>query len=172
MLRLAENKDVEPIMEIMRGTLEEMYSYGNNQWDQQYPAREHFIQDIKDNALYVYEGDGVVKAMVCVNTAEPPEYEKVPWRKQEPALVVHRFAVGVPYRKQGIATQVMQFIDAYAKQQGLSYLKADTYSMNQKMQYLLQKYGYCKQGTTQFRNKDKLFYCYDKILMDGITKGS
>lgn len=37
MIRKAVKQDVEPIMEIIRATIEEMKSYGNTQWNDRYP---------------------------------------------------------------------------------------------------------------------------------------
>lgn len=47
MIRKAKISDVGTIMTIINETVKEMKSYGNNQWDENYPNSETFINDIK-----------------------------------------------------------------------------------------------------------------------------
>ena len=48
MIRKAKISDVGTIMTIINETVKEMKSYGNNQWDENYPNSETFINDIKN----------------------------------------------------------------------------------------------------------------------------
>ena len=43
MIRKAEFSDIDTIMSIINETVEEMKSYGNTQWDNNYPNNETFI---------------------------------------------------------------------------------------------------------------------------------
>ena len=68
MIRKAKISDVGTIMTIINETVKEMKSYGNNQWDENYPNSETFINDIKNDSLYVYEEDNNIKGFIYIKT--------------------------------------------------------------------------------------------------------
>ena len=51
MIRKAKISDVGTIMSIINETVKEMKSYGNTQWDDNYPNSETFINDIKNETV-------------------------------------------------------------------------------------------------------------------------
>ena len=61
MIRKAKLSDLEDIMDIINETIKEMKLYGNDQWDDNYPNKETFINDIKNESLYVCEEDRIVR---------------------------------------------------------------------------------------------------------------
>ena len=144
MIRKAKISDVGTIMTIINETVKEMKSYGNNQWDENYPNSETFINDIKNDSLYVYEEDNNIKGFICI--------------------VAHRIAVNTKFRNGGIATKLMSFCEELASKEGIRYIKTDTYSLNTKMNSLFKKLGYKFIGEVKFLSKEKAFYCYEKIL--------
>ena len=73
MIRKAKLSDLDRIMEIISEAVAEMKSYGNTQWDENYPSNETFITDINNNSLYVYEEDNLIKGLVCIDTDEDEE---------------------------------------------------------------------------------------------------
>lgn len=164
MIRVAKEKDLSKIMEIIQATIEIMGSENNPQWDALYPQRKDFHQDILDKSLFVFEEAGQVKGMLCINTVEPIEYGPVTWSSREKALVLHRMAIDPAARKQGIGLKFMKFAEQVARESAIGYLKTDTFSENVKMNGLFQKCGYQKVGDIHFRGLERLFYCYDKVL--------
>lgn len=164
MIRLAVKEDIDSIMNIIKDTIIEMNSYGNTQWASDYPGKEHFLQDINHKDLYVYEQNEKIYGMICINKIEPDSYKDVKWQSVQKAFVIHRMAVDINQRKKGIGMALMEFADKYAKEQGIYYLKTDTYSINEKMINLFQKNGFQFQGVMKFLGREKDFYCYDKIL--------
>ena len=64
MIRKAKFSDIDTIMSIINETVEEMKSYGNTQWDNNYPNNKTFIKDIKNDSLYVYEDDNYIKGFI------------------------------------------------------------------------------------------------------------
>ena len=138
MIRKANMNDLESIMQIIKSTVEEMKTYNNTQWDENYPLEKDFVSDIKKQDLYIYEVDGEVAGFICLNYEEPEEYLGLNWSSNKKAMVIHRMAVNPNFRK--------------------------TYSINSKMNLLLTKCGFIKIGEMSFLGKEKSFYCYDKIL--------
>lgn len=73
-------------------------------------------------------------------------------------------SINPKYRNQGTATKLIEFAEKIAKENGVNYIKTDTYSINKKMNALLLKLGYIHRGNMNFLGKEKEFYCYDKKL--------
>lgn len=166
MIRLANKKDIHPIMEIIKESILEMNSYGNVQWSSDYPAEKDFLNDIEKKELFVYEEEkgNKICGIICVNFVEPEEYKHINWSLDKKALVLHRMAIAVSERQKGIGTALMNFAQQYAQEKNVDYLKTDTYSINDKMIHLFEKCDYKKKGTMHFKGREKLFYCYEKIL--------
>lgn len=164
MMRKATKRDVIKIMEIIAATVEEMKSYNNTQWDENYPQAENFSKDIEAGDLYVDELEGNIRGFVCVNYIEPSEYDDIEWQSSEKAMIIHRMAVNPNFRNQGIGFSLLKFSEGLALENGVKYLKTDTYSINDKMNSLFRKFGFQLAGEMDFLGKEKPFYCYDKIV--------
>lgn len=166
MIRKARIEDVNEIMEIISDTVEEMKSYNNTQWDENYPQDKDFEGDIKNGDLYVESEDEHVRGFICINYIEANEYSELEWVSDEKAMVIHRMAVNSKYRNKGIGSKLMSFAEDLSKQNGVKYLKTDTYSINTKMNSLFKKCDYKFVGEINFLEKEKPFYCYEKMLIE------
>lgn len=177
MIRKATTIDISKIMEIITATISEMKLYNNTQWDETYPQAVNFLKDIEEGSLYVNELDNEIRGFVCVNYVEPTEYNCISWQFLEKAMVIHRMAVNPNFRNQGVGISLLKFSEELALKNGVSYLKTDTYSINDKMNFLFKKFGFRLAGEMEFLGKEKPFYCYDKIIknieeeIDGNRKG-
>ena len=163
-MRKAVMKDIKDIMQIIKETIEEMRTYNNTQWDENYPQEKDFINDIQRGDLYVAEKEEKLVGFVCINKVELVEYDGLNWSLKEECMVVHRMAVNPIYRRMGIGTELMKFADELALVNNTRYLKTDTYSINTKMNSLFKKCGYDLVGEMSFLGKEKPFYCYEKVL--------
>lgn len=163
-MRKAVIEDIKNVMEIIKETIVEMHSYGNYQWDENYPQEKDFLNDIQKGDLFVAEREGKLVGFVCINKVEPVEYNGLNWSLNDNVMVVHRMAVNPAYRKNGIGTELMKFADELALKNNIRYLKTDTYSLNSKMNRLFEKCGYKLVGEMSFLGKEKPFYCYEKVL--------
>lgn len=166
MIRKAKLNDLNSIMEIIKSTVEEMKTYNNNQWDENYPQAKDFTNDIESGNLYVDDDRGNIKGFICVNFIEPVEYENINWSSNDKSMVIHRMAVNPKFRQQGVASEMMHFAEKLASDNNVVYLKTDTYSINTKMNSLFKKFGFNLVGEMSFLGKEKPFYCYDKLLKD------
>ena len=140
MIRKAEVRDLDRIMEIIKATIEEMKTYGNTQWDENYPQKNDFIGDVESESLYVSEENGELYGFICANFVEPDEYKDINWESNEKCLILHRMSINPKYRNQGTATKLIKFAEKTAKENGVNYIKTDTYSINKKMNTLLLKH--------------------------------
>lgn len=178
---LGTEQEIDAVLCIVRQTVAEMKTYGNDQWDESYPLKDRFEQDVANQALYVVQDTGFQKmnvpglgtgkleptsvmGFIVVDREEPEGYERMQWRSDRPCLVVHRLAVSADYRQRGVASAMEAFACELARAQSITYLKVDTHSTNQRMQQFLDRKGYAKTGEMMAMGKDKPFYCYDKLL--------
>lgn len=164
MIRKAMIHDLDSIMGIVGKIIEEMSSYNNFQWDEDYPQARDFATDIEKGELFVSVRENKVVGFICINWNEPKEYEGLKWSSTENALVIHRMGVSTDYRNSGIGTELVGFADELSKGSDVKYLKTDTYSLNTKVQGLFQKCDYVFVGEMSFLGKEKPFYCYEKVL--------
>ncbi|AZV58581.1 GNAT family N-acetyltransferase [Clostridium sp. AWRP] len=164
MIRKAIMNDIKDIMEIIRQTITEMHTYNNTQWDENYPQKKDFIDDIENENLFVVEKDEKLVGFLCINKIEPAEYKGLNWSLNEDFLVLHRMSVNPNCRRCGIATELMKFAEDLALKNNIRYLKTDTYSVNAKMRALFKKCNYNFVGEIHFNGKEKPFYCYGKKL--------
>jgi GNAT superfamily N-acetyltransferase len=164
MIRKAVMEDLNEIMEIIKETVAEMKTYGNTQWDDNYPQAKDFAGDIEKGELFVDERGGDVAGFICLNQVEPKEYCGLEWYAEGQAMVVHRMAVNPRFRRQGVAAGMMKFADDLALSRGIRHMKTDTYSVNPKMNALFVKCGYRLIGEMSFLGKEKPFNVYEKML--------
>lgn len=168
MIRKAEIKDIKDIMKIIKETIEEMHSYDNNQWDENYPQEKDFLDDIQKGDLYASEREGKLVGFVCINKVEPAAYRELNWSLNEEFMVIHRMAVKFAVRRTGIGAELMKYADSLALKNNIRYIKTDTNSVNFKMNALFKKCGYNFVGQIRFLGKEKPFYCYEKVLKRGL----
>lgn len=164
MIREALISDLYRIMEILKKIIQEMHSYNNYQWDENYPQARDFAADIEKEELFVSIRENKVVGFICINRDEPKEYVGLEWSSANEALVIHRMGVDAEYRNAGIGRELVEFADSLAHQRNIKYLKTDTNSLNAKAQALFQKCKYIFVGEMSFRGKEKPFYCYEKVL--------
>ena len=164
MIRAATMDDLNCIMEIVQGVIEEMHTYNNFQWDENYPQVKDFARDIEKGDLFIGIREGEIVGFICINRTQPIEYVGLKWALSEDALVVHRMGVSPNHRKIGIGFELVTFADELAIKNNIRYLKTDTYSLNTNAQGLFQKLGYIFVGEMSFLGKEKPFYCYEKTI--------
>ena len=163
-IRLAEEKDLDQMMEIIRETVKEMHKNDNFQWDSEYPNREVFLNDIKNKSLYVVVEDDIVGGFAVFNFEYPDSYSALPWKSKNKDYVIHRLAVDVNQRKNGIAKLLMEFGEKLALEENMVYIKTDTNSKNIKARKFFENMGYEYIGKMHLPGIEDEFYCYEKEL--------
>lgn len=165
MIRQGRKEDIFVIMNMVQDTINIMKEEGSDQWDETYPLLSHFEEDVKAGSLYVLEDDdNKVVGSITVDKNLPIEYTSIPWRWEKEAFTFHRLVVSAYTRGRGIASELISHAEKIAIQNGVPYLKIDTYSLNQKAHSLFGKNGFTKVGEMSFQGKINPFYCYDKLL--------
>lgn len=165
LIRKAASKDLDAIMDIVWRTIMLLQSEGNQQWSEDYPTRDDFVQDISEGTLYVCEVNKTVAGFICCNLTAPAEYASVVWTASgSPALFIHRFAVSTDLHRKGIGTALLQKAEAVAVSKECKSIRTDTCSLNLRMRALFTTNGYEKMGEVRFKGVPHVFYCFEKMI--------
>ena len=65
--RLAAESDLDEICNLVKKAIDRMEQQGIYQWDDLYPTRKDFLEDINKNTLYVAVEDGRIAAIYVIN---------------------------------------------------------------------------------------------------------
>ncbi|WFD11075.1 GNAT family N-acetyltransferase [Tepidibacter hydrothermalis] len=163
-MRKASLNDLDTIMGIIKETVKDMNSSDNYQWDNNYPNKNTFENDINNETLYIKEIDGDIAGFICVDYNEAKEYDELDWSLNEKAAVIHRMAVNPKFRRRGIGTKLINFAKEISIDKNINHIKTDTHSSNDKMDNLFKKCGFNPIGTVKFQGKEDTFICYENIL--------
>ena len=166
MIRKATLKDLDAILKITKSCAEEMISKNIFQWNDSYPNRKAFENDIHNDRLYVREEKRKIIGSICVSDFMDEEYLAVKWLStNNNNIYIHRLAVDPTYQGQGFGQDMMNFAENFAKRKNYQSIRLDTFSMNIRNQRFYKQRGYKRLGSIFFPNQSKEpFYCYELIL--------
>jgi ribosomal protein S18 acetylase RimI-like enzyme len=167
--RLANEDDMDRIMEIITIVVKIMNESGNFQWDDTYPTPEKFRSDISKGNLWVCveKLENIIVGVCAITNDQDPEYRDCGWDIDELAIVPHRLAIHPDYRRYGIGRKFLQLAEQIGIERGIKYLRIDTITVNQPMQNLFKQLNYEYKGeiTIPCKKPGLRFYCYDKTLI-------
>jgi GNAT superfamily N-acetyltransferase len=128
--------------------------------------------DISRDESYSVTCDGEICATFALIEGGEPTYDKIydgTWLTgYSPAtspdyFAIHRVAISVRLRGQGIATQIIDFAAQKARAAEKRSLRIDTHRGNVVMRRMLEKHGFVHCGTIYLENGDERV-AYEKIL--------
>ena len=166
--RLARLEDIDEIMKAVEDSREILRLQGNGQWQFGYPNKDDFLNDIKNENLYVVldKSDKNKIAVVCALTYYEEDYHNLyegAWLTDLDYMVMHRVALKKEYTHQGYGNLIFKtFIDV-AKYKGYHSLRIDTHEGNQIMRHLIIKNGFKYCGKVILPpNKDRMVF--EKVI--------
>ena len=168
-IRPARTQELDAIWPMVSRAVVHMNQLGNPQWGADYPTRDFYAGDISRGELYAALVDGALAGVACFNTSESPEYAPLPWTTPRPAMVIHRMAVDPDCQRGGVGAALFRFAEEEARRRGLSAMRIDTYSLNNRMQALIQKMGFTPVGTIHLHGRPLPYPCFEKNLAIGET---
>ena len=156
--------EAERCAEILQQAKVLMHKAGNFQWTDTYPSLEDVRADINAGNGYVVDADGQVVAYGAVVYSGEPAYEQIQgqWLSNGPYVVVHRMAVAMEARHQGIAQRYFQAVEKDAIARGVRSFRIDTNAPNVPMRALIKKQGFCYCGIVYYNHGERL--AYEKLL--------
>lgn len=161
--RLATKKDLDEICCLIGKAIEQMEEQGIHQWDELYPSREVFLNDIDNNTLYVATVNDKIVAVYVINLDCDDEYYECEWdNPAESACIIHRLCVSPDFQNKGIGSMVLAHIEEQVKSMGYLSIRLDVFSENPYAIRLYEKNGYEKRGYADWRKGR--FYLMEKTL--------
>jgi len=163
MFRQGVFNDLNEIEQLIKSAITQMNSQGIKQWDEIYPIREDFEQDIKNNQLFVGTINGEIVVIYTLNKAYDKEYNNGQWKKPEkPFFIIHRLYVNIKFQNKGIARLAMEQAEKNAVLYNGQAIRLDVFANNPYAIKLYQNCGYEKAGIAKWRKG--VFYLMEKYL--------
>ncbi len=162
--RLARPEMANAIWQILEEAIQRRKSDGSSQWQDGYPNLAVIQQDIQRKAGYVLlDGDQLVGYCALLIDDEPAyQHIQGAWLSDQSFVVFHRVAISNKYIGKGIAQQLLLHIEAFAKENDILSIRADTNFDNTAMLRIFEKLGYQYCGEVVFRGSSRK--AFEKIL--------
>ena len=166
MIRLANLKDIDNLIKITKSCALDMIDRNIYQWNEFYPNKQAFLNDVKRNELYVLEIENTLIGCITISTFMDEEYIPITWLTQNKNnIYIHRLAIHPEYQKKGYAQQLMTFAETYAKNNHYKSVRLDTFSQNLDNLKFYELRGYKRLGEIFFPKQSAYpFYCFELVL--------
>ena len=172
-IRNAISHDTDALLALFDEARHTIARLGINQWQNGYPSREVVTQDISLGRSYVVTdmsegGEQLCATFVLIEDGEPT-YDRIyagHWKtgdQNQRYLAIHRVAIALSRRGQGISTQIMDYAAARARALGRASLRIDTHEGNVVMRRMLEKQGFVYCGVIYLESGDARV-AYERIL--------
>tara|TARA_S200000501_G_scaffold191116_1_gene179952 strand:- start:26691 stop:27191 length:501 start_codon:yes stop_codon:yes gene_type:complete len=166
MIRLGITSDINSVLNITKACGLHMVDNDILQWNENYPDKASFVNDIEKKELYVYHNNGRVVACISLCNKMDDVYESVNWKTiNKNNLYIHRLAVHPEFQRKGLGKSLMDFAENYAKDNKYISVRLDTFSENKRNLKFYESRGYHRLGKIYFLKQSVFpFYCYELIL--------
>ena len=165
-IELATQNELDRVKEISEACAKNMIENDIFQWNNKYPSREIFKEDIKNKSLYVSKINQEVVGCIMFSSFKDDVYKTVNWiTRDEYNLYIHRLAVHPIFQKRGIARKMMDFAEDFAKSNNYISIRLDTFSQNPRNNKFYKSRGYNKLDDVYFPKQSEFpFHCYEKLV--------
>lgn len=166
MIRKGRHDDIDNILEITKACAVNMIAENILQWNEFYPNKMAFVNDVNRDELYVFEIESEILGCITISSFMDDEYLPISWlTPNKNNIYIHRLAVHPYLQGKGYAQQLMGFAEQYAKENQYISIRLDTFSQNKRNQKFYELRGYQKLGDIYFPKQSKHpFYCYELVL--------
>lgn len=160
-IRLANVNDLNLLMAITRRCIENLDRQGIYQWDEIYPSRKDFNNDILEQSLYVVTSADRIFGCICINQVEYPGYENANWLGSR-FFVIHKIIIDPQNENQGFGKFAMDYAENVARSKKKDSIRLDCFKENLRANQFYQRLGYVIRGETLFRKG--MFNLYEKMI--------
>lgn len=155
--------DLDEVCSLVGSAINTMTGQGIFQWDDLYPVREDFRNDIEKMQLYVGEADHHIAVIYVLNQECDAEYANGDWKHgEEPFYVVHRLCVHPDFQNRGIAGNALKHVEEELTSRGIRSIRLDVFSENPYALKLYEGLGYFKAGYADWRKGR--FYLMERYI--------
>jgi len=143
-----------------------MKKMGIYQWNEHYPSKNAFEEDIERGELYILEEAGGLLGTIVISTLMDNEYRPIDWLTPNGKnIYIHRLAVHPDFQGKGFAQKLMTFAEDFAISNNFVSVRLDTFSQNKRNQKFYEARGYTKLGDIYFpKQSEHPFHCYELVL--------
>lgn len=158
--------EAQQIMRLFHRCTEHLRQQGIDQWNEYYPSAAIVQEDIHANTIFIYRQGSDIMGSVTLDGHQPEEYGQLCWEggSNGSVLVIHRLAVDPEHQGKGIARQLMDYAEVYARDNGYSSIRLDCFSMNVKAASVYRNFDYQYRGDVIFDHSDIGFHCFEKVM--------
>ncbi len=166
MIRLAKAEDIDILMVVTKACANYMISKDIYQWNEHYPSKSAFENDVRRNELYVLEVNSTIIGCIVISTHMDDEYIPIEWlTPNNKNIYIHRVAIHPNYQGKGYAQQLMAFAEKYTIENNYTSIRLDTFSQNKRNQKFYELRGYKRLGDIYFPKQSEFpFHCYELVL--------
>jgi hypothetical protein len=159
-LRKTEKSEITDVMDIINDSIAGLKAAGIDQWQKGYPNAKSIEYDIEQGWSYVLVDGNEILATLALCFQPDPNYEKIyegEWINLDPYAVIHRIAVKMSRKGEGLALIAMKHCDEICVKNNVFSIKVDTHRKNKSMQQMLHKAGYVYCGIIYLMDGDERF---------------
>ena len=154
--RLAEERDIDSICALIQSAIAEMERNNIHQWDEIYPAKEDFLDDIRKRTLYVGTPDDsipdTIAVVYAINKDADEQYQNGTWDYPDSNYsIIHRLCVNPKFQNLGLAKETLTHIEDTLRDSGTETIRLDVFTDNPFALRLYRKNGYKETGTAHWR---------------------
>lgn len=166
MIRKARLTDIDTLMDVTKACAKHMISKGIYQWNEHYPNKMAFLNDIKHDELYVLELEDSVIGSVVLSDLMDDEYIPINWLTENSKnLYIHRLVIDPKHQGKGYAQKLMNFAEQFAIDNNYRSVRLDTFSQNKRNLKFYELRGYKRLGDIYFPKQSGFpFHCYELVL--------
>nr|WP_298792506.1 GNAT family N-acetyltransferase [uncultured Allomuricauda sp.] len=166
MIRYAKISEIDDIMTITRACANKMIQNGIYQWNEHYPTKSAFLKDLERKELYVKQYEGKVIGAIVISTHMDDEYMPIEWLTPNGnSTYIHRVCIHPDFQGMGYAQELMDYAEAYSRENNFKSVRLDTFSQNKRNQRFYEQRGYQRLGDIFFpKQSTHPFHCYELVL--------
>ncbi len=166
MIRKATLNDIDSIIDITKACARHMMTRNIFQWNEHYPNRTPFENDVRRNELYVLEIENTIIGCIVLSIVMDDEYIPIQWLSpNENNIYIHRLAIHPKHQGKGFAQLLMDYAENFSIENNYTSMRLDTFSQNDRNQKFYELRGYQKLGHIFFpKQSEHPFYCYELVL--------
>lgn len=158
-------QDLVEVLYLLKESVSDMNEKGLKHWNSAYPGTDFIVESIKKEVLYIYKDNGIAKGMVVLSTEEPEEYKNIDWQGKGDNVLFIRFLVVHPnWQHTGIASRLIEYAEAYAKDHSFNTIRVDIYSGVEGAEKLCVDKGFNQTGQFHSSFQQTPYFAYEKSL--------
>lgn len=167
LIRKMNLDDLDQVLYITKKAKEYFKNNNIDQWQDNYPNRNTFLNDIKENRAYVLIDDNKIQSFATIGFEKEDDYENIyegKWQFSGEYITIHRICTRINTKRNGYASKIIEYFFEIAKRRNIDIARIDTHQDNHIMRNFIIKHGFREAGIVYIRKTEKRI-AYEKKLI-------